>query len=743
MKTLSVLSLVILLGACNMADKEPVFSDTPNVISDLGLSDDVRARHDDIVDSIFNTLSLDEKINQLFGTSGKFPLKRGEAITGLNIKGATTFPQQIGIACSWNPELIRLNTIGTSQLMYSLGIRLALSPMVDITRDAVWGRTEEGFGEDAYLTSRMGLEFVRGMQGDDLTHGVAATVKHFAGYGIEHDNDKIFMEEILMPHEVAVKLGNVQSVMPGYHQYKNVPTSASDFLINKILRDSWKYDGIVASDYGAVKQVHSSYNYAESKLMAGVTCLLNGVDLELPGGDAYRLLKEALDKGIIKESDIDESVKRLLKLKARLGLFHTLQANESDNKNIPLDPPERRERAYLSATQSVVLLKNDENILPIKEDVKKIALVGPNADAFESLLGDYTYQSLRLYWGKVPLQGDDPKLVTLYEGLKNKIKDKDIELLYERGCDWNENNKSYINKNKGKFVGDEREKKVVEIPSKDFGPLNPERAIEIAAQSDMVIAAMGENRYLCGESRSRKDIRLAGKQEEFVKSLINTGKPVVLIVFGGRQHALGAVADGCKAILQAWYPGEEGGNAVADILLGNVNPSAKMVVTTPHTPDQSKLWYGNGYVDEKPLYPFGHGLSYSKFEYTDLNVDEDIKTTDNDFSLHFKVRNTGEFDGSEIVQLYFSKPDGSKRLKGFARVDLKKGEEKLVRFKVYLQQFLEFQDYDKWVIEPGDYQLQIGASSLDIRLNKSIQLNGKVIELPGRSVYFSDTEIYN
>ncbi len=739
--TSAAITAMLLIGSTSLSAKV-ISHDNPNTPRDLGLTSKRNEAIEKQVERVFKSLTLDEKIAQLSGTSGRYKLDRTEAITGLSYEGATTFPQQIGISCSWNPELVKRNTEGTSALMRSRNITLALSPMLDVTRNAIWGRTEEGFGEDAYLTSRMGLAFVDGMQTDDITKGAAATVKHFAGYGMTDADDKTFIEQILMPHEVAIKIGKAQSIMPGYHKYKDIPASASNYLLNEVARGDWQFDGVIVSDYGAVKQVWSAYKQAETLQDAGVKTLKNGVDLELPGGNAYKLLKDAIAKGKITEAEIDVSVRRMLRLKARLGL---LDEEVIKSNSLPLDPPERRQAAYESACQSVVLLKNEDGILPIKNSVKKIALVGPNADAFESLLGDYTKQSLGLFWGKKPIQGDNPKLYTLCEALNTKL--KGVELLYERGCEWKEPAAPKKSANGKAFVGDEREKKVVEISSKDFGTPNPELAIKKAAQSDIIIAAMGENRYLCGEGRNRPNFRLAGKQEAFVKSLIATGKPVILIVFGGRQHALGDVEAGCKAILQAWYPGEEGGNAVADILMGKVNPSAKMTVTSPRTVKQAKLWYGAGYeADNMPLYPFGHGLSYTTFDYSSLKVDGSFGTTSKGIDVEFTLKNSGKRDGCEVVQLYVSpkSPNSSVKqsLQGFARVEMKAGESRKVRFTLSPQQFAHLNDEMKWSIEAGDYEFQVAASSTDIRLKQDVKLTGKSVALPtGRNIFFSEVTI--
>ncbi|WP_281614794.1 glycoside hydrolase family 3 N-terminal domain-containing protein [Flammeovirga sp. SubArs3] len=735
-KLFLLLVLCQLLSCSNKSDLTK--KSTLNQKATLGLTSEREHEIREKVEDMLDTMSLSTKVKTLVGESSTPLLKHGEAISGYNIKGATTLPQQIGISCSWNPELLKTNTGYTSRMMRSLGTTLALSPMLDVSRNAKWGRMEESFGESEYLTARMGLAFIKGMQTDDLSKGVATTTKHFAGYGGKNQNDYEFLEEILMPHEVAVRLGNTQSLMPGYHAYKNIPAHASSFLLKDILRENWGYDGIVVSDYFAVKQIFTSYNYAKNKLDALVIALKNGVDLELPFGDCYQLIPEALEKNLITMEEVNTSVRRILTLKGRLGL---LDGPLVINDTIALDSKSFRNRAYIAATQSIVLLKNN-GILPLKNDLKKVALVGPNAASVESLLGDYTYQSLKLYWDKQPIDRHNPELITLYDGLQKAI-GQEVEILYERGCDWMVKRKDPSKKAKS-VIGDEREKNVVELHQDHV--TDYKKAIRYAEESDIIIAAMGENRYLCGESRSRNDIRLAGEQEQFVKDLIKTGKPVVLIIFGGRPHVLTAVEKGCSAIIQAWYPGEEGGNAVADILTGKVNPSAKMTVTVPRTNEQCPIWYGQRYKNKKPLYPFGHGLSYTTFSYDEFEISDQNKTSSKWITVSCNITNTGQRDGVEIPQLYISPkglsmPRPTLSLQGFTRVALKKGESKRVTFQVSPEQFAFYNQEMSQVIEPGTYEFLIGASSTDIKFSSLIELKGEEIKLPLKNIFFSETLI--
>ena len=663
-----------------------------------------------------------------------------EAISGFSSKGATTLPQQIGMGCTWNPELLKSNTANTSKLMRNIGATHVLSPMLDICRNSHWGRIEESFGEEPYLTAKMGLAFVTGMQTDDLKKGVATTIKHFAGYGDNGSfNEKEFYEETLLPHEVAVRLGKAEHAMAGYHTIKGIPCSANKKLLTDILRNDLGFNGVVISDFWSVKQVFSRYNYAKTEAEAGVKSIKAGLDVELPFGMSFPYLKEELQKGNIAMEDIDQAVKRVLVAKNRLGLLD--YKRPEIEANLDLDPKENRDMAYQSACESMVLLKNN-GVLPLKKDVKKIALVGPNADAVQSLLGDYTYQSLATFFRSIPTNGDNPKLITLLEGLKTNL-DKAISITYERGCDWT---KFSNNEQPDEQIGDERIKKFAYIGVKNFPEPNTKKALQNAAESDVIIAAMGEHLYLVGENRDRKDIHLPGEQDAFVQKLIATGKPVVLVIFGGRPQIVTEIEPKCAAIIQAWFPGEEGGNALADIITGTVNPSAKLTLTYPRTNEQAPIVYSQGYKEhDMPMYPFGYGLSYTTFEYSGLTSPKAIKTSDDAINISFRITNTGSMNGAEITQLYVSPPESNTNLepielKGFSKVFLKKGESKDVTISVSPQQLAYYQN-GNWTIEPGTYAFKVGASCLDIKFTDHVELTGDKVILEQRDTFFSENKI--
>ena len=664
-----------------------------------------------------------------------------EAITGLDARGATTYPQQIGMACTWNPELLHGNTATTARQMRRIGATQALSPMLDVCNNAKWGRTEESFGEEPYITSLMGLAFVTGLQGDDLKTGVAATVKHFAGYAGGTDDERRFWEEILMPHEVAVRLGHAAAVMSGYHTVKETPCSASPFLLTDILRTEWGFDGVVVSDYGAVQKVYSSYKFATNAEDAMLKCLNAGLDVELPKPGTFSYIPAALASGALHQKTLDRAVTRLLTMKARLGLLDPQAKFVTDEVAPDFDPPEYRRRAYDSACQSLVLLKNNA-VLPLGKDVHSLAVVGPNADSVYSLLGDYTYQTISEFWHKIPVDPDCPKLITLVAGLRDRT-GKNVTLNYERGCDWDEGmTKPFA----AETVGDTRVTKAAKKPLLPQPAPDWDRAMKLAMESDVIIAAMGENRYLCGEGRDRKEATLPGRQQEFVRALIATGKPVVLVLFGGRANAVGELEPDCRAIVQAWYPGEEGGHAVADLLLGNINPSGKLTFTMPRNTKQCPVWYRQGYdTNDLPLYPFGYGLSYTTFAYGDVKVPSRIKTDDTSIPISFTIKNTGTRAGVEIAQLYVSAQGISEQrppqeLKGFARVSLRPGEKRTVTIRVSPQQLARYQD-GVWLVEPGAYEFRVGASSMDIRGHGTSLLGGRKVVLKHREIFFSETEV--
>ena len=724
--------------------------------------------------------------------SGIPALFHEEVLSGINTRGATIYPQQIGQACSFNTQLAEVKTRQTGEAMRKMGGVLSLSPMVDVCRVPSFNRLEESYGEDAYLSAAMGVAFVRGLQQGDLKRGVGACSKHYLGYGGGGDADeKELMEDILMPHEAMIRLAGSKALMPGYHAMRTSPSPseggelsncvANSWILQDILRDYLGFDGMVVSDYTAIDQLPPSQNSNSSTLQSfnpkekAAAAINAGNDVDFPFGANYQYLQEALDEGLVKPEAFERAVKDVLRYKLRCGLMDD-DAYLYSKEDIKLDTPEERQTAYEIATQSIVLLENPKNILPLDNylnNIKqfniikglhtpaKILLTGPNANTMWAMCGDYSFPAMSYFWKKVTEDLDHPHVVTLLEGMQMR-KPAGVDLLYSRGCDWTDTIETDFVKN-----GDARAWEYEILHRKvDAGEkIDKPEALRMAREADVIVAAVGENVMLCGENRDRQGLRLPGRQEQYVEELIATGKPVVLVVFGGRAQVLGDLAKKCAAVIQAWYPGEEGGKAVADILFGKVSPSAKLAISYPDKEIYEPMCYNN----PKPVnihpsvnapgplfrlsntqWPFGYGLSYTTFEYSNLKMADSQKLKADGFvELSFCVKNTGKRAADEVAQIYLTpttdeQPIRRIQLQGFARVSLQPGEKKTVRVKLYTEQFGYYKNTNgkrSWNVEPGTYAVKIGASSVDFRLQERITLTGDAVSRPLRKYYFSETTI--
>ena len=663
-----------------------------------------------------------------------------EVLSGVNTLGSTIYPQQIGQACSFNPELAELKTFQTSTAMRKMGGVLALSPMVDVCRIPSFNRLEESYGEDGYLSAAMGVAFVKGLQQGDLKKGVGACSKHYLGYGGGGDaEEKEMMEEILLPHEAMIRLAGSKCVMPGYHAVHGTKCVANSEILQDILRDYVGFDGMVVSDYTAIDQLPD----LEDVVQKAAAAINGGNDVDFPFGANYQHLQKAIDQGLVKPETLERAVKNVLRQKFRAGLFDK-DTYLYSKEDIKLDTPEERQTAYDIATQSIVLLENN-GVLPLK-DAKNILVTGPNANTIWAMCGDYTYPAMSYFWKKMEdvADRDKPHIIKLLEGM-NGHKPEGVNILYSRGCDWTEDIETKFSE-----LGDERawEYEILHRKVESGEKADKAEALNLAKQADVIIAAVGENVMLCGENRDRQGLRLPGKQEQFVEELIKTGKPVVLVMFGGRAQIISGLAERCAAVIQAWYPGEEGGNAVADILYGKVSPSAKLSVSYPKEEINEPICYNNSAEkDPRVQWPFGYGLSYTTFEYANLKVDGEASTTDESISLSFDVKNTGQMAADEIAQIYLSPTADNQQirpiqLQGFARVSLQPGETKTVKVKLWTEQFGYYSNEGKrqWNIQPGTFVIKVGASSTDIKLQEEVTLKGEPVVKPIRDHYLSLTE---
>ncbi len=665
-----------------------------------------------------------------------------EVLTGVCTRYATQYPQQIGYACSFNTELAEKKALQTGIAMRKIGGLLSLSPMVDVCRVPSFNRLEESYGEDGYVNAAFGTAFVRGLQQGDLKKGVGTCSKHYLGYGGGGDADeKTLMEEILLPHEAMIRVGGSKVVMPGYHWFHGKHCAGSEEVLEQILRQYVGFDGLVVSDYTAIDQISE----CEDDLHRAAAALNAGTDVDFPRGAMYTHLPEAMEKGLVSEETFARAVKRVLTYKARVGMFDQDPYFYS-KEHIVFDTPEERQTAYEMATQSIVLLQNN-GILPLNaannssllSPHSSLFLTGPNANTIWSMMGDYTYQSMRYFWQMKTEDGLSPKIVNLKEGLESKLPNG-MKLTYSRGCDWTEIVETWIED--GGDARAEWMRAILDRKVQQPDEINTAAALKMAKESDIIIAAVGENPLLCGENRERPTLRLPGRQEKYVEQLLATGKPVILVVFGGRPQVISKVADRCAAVIQAWYPGEEGGNAVADILLGNVSPSAKLSVSYPNQEikDEAICYNTSLEADPRIAWPFGYGLSYTTFEYANLVADASAATSDKVINLSFEVKNTGNMAADEIAQIYLSPAEGQSlkpiALQGFGRVSLQPGESKTLSFALNVEQFGYYAD-GHWNVAPGKYLVKIGASSQNICLEQEVILTGDTFTKPLRDTYFS------
>jgi beta-glucosidase len=652
-----------------------------------------------------------------------------EICSGLMARDATIFPQAIGVASTWQPELMSALADAVRVQMRAIGAHQGLSPVLDICRDPRWGRTEETFGEDPHLVACMGMAFVRGLQSDDLTAGVVATAKHFVGYGAAegglnwapaHLGERELRDVYLHPFEATVRTAGLRSVMNAYIELDGVPAAADRNLLTAILREQWGFAGCVVSDYFAVRQLVDFHRLAADAEEAAVMALTAGLDVELPGTQCFGdPLLNAVRTGRVDADVVDVAVARVLTTKFELGLFEQPFVDPDQAQSIA-DTPAHRQLARDIARRSLVLLRND-GTLPLAPDVGSIAVIGPNADEVRHLIGDYTYpvhiESLRemRHSGRnvfgIPIDDDHildevelaaPSIVSeLTARLGGRVR-------YARGCDVTSSSRAGF-----------------------------DDTVALAASCDVAVMVMGDKAGLTddctsGESRDVSSLDLPGVQEDLVRAVLGTGTPVVLVLVAGRPIGSASLHDQCAAVLMAWLPGQEGAAAITDVLTGVANPGGKLPITYPRSVGQIPTFYGHkvsggrshwkgDYVDSPvaPLYPFGHGLSYTSFALAGAGVAPGEVSWTGEITTTVTMTNTGDREGDEVLQLYVRDPRASVtrpvlELKGFVRVPLPAGETRTVTFTTPVGQ-LGFYDRDlAYVVEPGELEVFVGTSSTNL-----------------------------
>lgn len=712
---------------------------------------------------------------------------QAENLCGYPAAGGTLFPAMINMGCTWEPELAQKMSEIIGQESRSVGITSAMSPVIDVVQDPRWGRTYETFGEDPYLTSQFGIHYVKGMQ----EQGVSCIAKHFLGYsstqgGLNTSACRMGKRELYeifaTPFEAADKLAGLDAMMANYGEIDGLPVIVNKDIIENLLRKTMGFDGVLTSDGAAVLKTHQYFKVSKTYEEAGYLAKKAGTDTEIPVGAAFRQLPKYVRSGKLSEECIDASVRRVLRIKFKHGLFENPYCEE-EKVSVALSNASKNKLSEEIAAKSMVLLKND-GLLPLKKGTK-VALIGPHADSLRYPVSGYTYPAY-VEMMKAGASGQ----ATGFNGL----------------ADEQEKAQSSEKKYKGPFAVmfdmfskeeqdsmNDMESALRRTGTRSLKEVLTERfsvsyaqgcsitgeetdgfagAVEAAKESDVIVMACGGNsgwvNVTGGEGKDRQFLDLPGVQQKLLEAVAATGKPVVLVLYGPGVFAVNWAQENCGAILQAFMPGPFAGKVVTDVLDGTLNPGGKMTMTVPRTTGQIPIYYNHrigsgynsggditassiftgGYVDglADPLYCFGHGLSYTTFELSDMEVSAAEIPTDGKLEISCKVKNTGTMAGDEVVQLYTSFTEAhvtrpNRQLSGFLRVSLKPGEEKQVVYHLDLAQLGYYNECMDFVVEPGTMHLMIGTSSANLPLNSSVALTGKPVDVMGRRSYVCKTEL--
>jgi beta-glucosidase len=708
---------------------------------------------DQKVDSVLKLMTLDEKIGQMNQYNGDWDatgpitkdgdkqnqIRKGMLGSMLNVTGVdhtqqlqeiamqsrlkipllfgqdiihgyrTIFPIPLAEASSWDTDAIKLSARIAATEAAAAGVHWTFAPMVDIARDPRWGRVMEGAGEDPYLGSVIAAARVRGFQGNGLgnTDAVMACAKHFAAYGAAiggRDYNSVDMSErtlweIYLPPFKAAADAGAATFMNSFNDLNGTPATGNKYLQRDILKGKWNFKGFVVSDWGSIGEM-INHGYAKDNYEAALEAVTAGSDMDMESRSYINNLSKLVKDGRVKEQLIDDAVKRILRKKFEMGLFDDpFKFCNKEREQQQWNNPENLKAEKTVAEKSILLLKNDNQLLPLSKQTKTIALIGPFIKAIRDNLGFWSYQ-----W-----PDDTSRIVTVFQGIQNKL-GSNAKLLYAKGCEINDSSQAGF-----------------------------AEAIDVARQADVIIMNMGEASDWSGEAKSRSNLHLPGMQEELIKAIYATGKPVVVLINAGRPLIFNWTADHVPAILYTWWLGTEAGDAIADILFGDYNPSAKLPISFPRTEGQIPIYYDHfktgrpatsdsdrfyrsAYIDLSiyPKFPFGYGLSYTNFNYSDIVLSSSTMKADQPIKATVTVTNTGNYDGKETVQFYIQDLAGSvvrpvKELKGFQQVFLKKGEGKQISFTINVD-MLRFYDSDlKYIYEPGDFKVYIGGNSQDVK----------------------------
>ncbi len=725
------------------------------------------------VDSLLNLMTLEEKVGQMnqyngfWDVTGPSPeggdaekkyedLRKGRVGSMLTVRGAdqvravqkivveesrlgipliigfdvihgykTLSPIPLAEAASWDLEAIEKSASVAAAEAAASGINWTFAPMVDISRDPRWGRVMEGAGEDPFLGSAIAKARVRGFQGEDLSaiNTIAATAKHFAAYGFAEggkeynkaDIGTVTLHNIVLPSFKAAEEAGVKTFMNGFNELNGIPVTGNEFLLRDILKQKWDFNGFVISDWASIGEM-VTHGYARDNAQAAEIAVKAGVDMDMESSSYVDELVELVKAGEVEEALVDDAVRRILRVKFELGLFDDpYKYCDAERESVVIGSEENQKAVLDMAKKSIVLLKNENNLLPLKKEGQKIAIIGPLADDDNSVLGSWRIAS------------EDHSGISVLEGMKQYTGN---EIVYEKGADLLKKDPTFIN----------------ELEFNINDKTGFEKAISAAKNSDVVILVLGEHGFQSGEGRSRTNLDLPGVQQELMEKVFGVNKNVVLVLNNGRPLILNWADENIPAIVEAWHLGTQTGNAVAQVLYGDYNPSGKLPMTFPRSVGQIPIYYNHKntgrpvdpqpganmvfwshYSDEEnsPLYPFGHGLSYTSFNYSNIKVENSFAVNE-EVKVSVELSNTGDYDGKEVVQLYirdlFAKVVRPvKELKGFQLVELKKGESKTVNFSLTEKELGYYDQNGDYLVEPGDFKIFVGGDS-DATLKSAFKL---------------------
>ncbi len=641
--------------------------------------------------------------------------------------GTTVFPTALAQGSTWDPALIHQMAQAIAQEARMQGAHIGYGPVLDLAREPRWSRVEETYGEDPVLNGQMGIAMVTGFQGKNLKSGsnIVSTLKHFTAYGVPdggHNGGSVspgtreLHQAYLPPFREAVQAGAL-SVMTAYNSIDGIPCTANPVLLKSILRKDWGFKGFTVSDLNSIQGLTFNHKVAANNTDAAALAINAGLDADLSGTGFDKSLLQAIKQGKVSTAVLDSAVSHVLRLKFEMGLFENPYVDPQKVTPV-VRSAEHLQLARQVSREAIVLLKNTSQLLPLKKDLKSIAVIGPNADNVYNQLGDYTAPQA------------DGAVITVLKGIQNKLGNT-TQITYAKGCSIRDTSTAQI----GAAVEAARKSDVAVVviggsSARDFKTEYQDTGAAHVKASETSISDMES-----GEGYDRVSLDLMGRQLQLLEAVLKTGKPVVVVMIKGRPLNMNWISEHAPAIIDAWYPGQEGGNAIADVLFGDYNPAGRLPISIPKSIGQIPVYYNHkspvkhDYVemDAKPLYPFGYGLSYSTFEYSALQTQVTPAKNEVTVSVSVQVKNTSSRDGDEVVQLYVTDKVSSvvgpvKQLKKFQRVHLKAGETKTLTFELKAKDLMLYNAENQWVAEKGDFNVQIGASSDDIRVNKDFQL---------------------